>query len=68
MAPVAPPGYATDRLLSAARMATDSFSRNNATFTLVKAVGCSAAIGNAKIVGHRCVGQPEELRSEDHIT
>ena len=38
------------------------------TFTLVKAVGCSAAIGNAKRVGHRCVRQPEELRSEDHIT
>ena len=38
------------------------------TFTLVKAVGCSAAICNAKRVGHRCVGQPEELRSEDHIT
>ena len=40
----------------------------NTTFTLVQAVGCSAAIGNAKRVGHRCVGQPEELRSEDHIT
>ena len=40
----------------------------NTTFTLDKPVGCSAAIGNAKRVGHRCVGQPEELRSEDHIT
>ena len=45
-----------------------SSSRKNTTFTLVKAVGCSAAIGNAKRVGHRCVGQPEELRSDDHIT
>ena len=27
-----------------------------------------AAIGNAKTVSHRCVEQPEELRSEDHIT
>ena len=35
-------------MLSAARMATDAFSRKNTTFTLVKAVGCSAAIGNAK--------------------
>ena len=43
-------------------------SRKNTSFTLVKAVGCSAAIGNAKRVGHRCVGQPEQLRSEDHIT
>ena len=26
------------------------------------------SIGNAKRVGQRCVGQPEELRSEDQIT
>ena len=32
-------------------MATDTFSRKNTTFTLVKAVGCSAAIGNAKKSG-----------------
>ena len=30
-------------------MATYAFSRKNTTFALVKAVGCSAAIGNAKI-------------------
>ena len=29
-------------------MATDAFSRKNTTFTLVKAVGCSAAMGNAQ--------------------
>ena len=26
------------------------------------------SIGNAKRVGQRCVGQPEQLRSEDQIT
>ena len=37
----------------------DAFSRKNTSLTLVKAVGCSAAIGNAKRVGHRCVsGNP----------
>ena len=36
--------------------------------TLVKTVGCLSAFGNAKTVGHRYVGQPEELRNEDHIT
>ena len=35
---------------------------------LSKLLRVRRSIGNAKRVGQRCVGQPEQLRSEDQIS
>ena len=69
------------RLLSAAIMATGTFSPKRLPCTFCGCGNWTApmkkpllstlvrrAIGNAKRVGQRCVGQPEELRSVDQIT
>ena len=41
---------------------------NNEEAKLSKLLVVLRSVGKAKRVGQRCVGQPEELRSEDQIT
>ena len=49
-------------------MVTALFLTTDEEAILSKLLRVRRSIGNAKRVSQRCVGQPEQLRSEDKIT